>query len=84
MLHLLATMHFPGKGTNMRSGAGHRFISAGWPGMRVEEGPENPQICGQPVTCFCVLLVPIALLCFWETQTILHLAVDLLSQCICL
>lgn len=39
---------------------------------------------GQPVTCFCILLVPTAPPCFWETQTIVELAVDLpelLSVC---
>lgn len=32
---------------------------------------------GQPVICFCILLVPTAPPRFWETQTIVHLAVDL-------
>lgn len=48
-------------------------------GVGLEESPGyfwNPQVYGQPVTYFCILLVPTALPCFWETQTILHLAVD--------
>lgn len=35
MLHLQASMHFPGEGTERELGAGHRFISAGWSGLRV-------------------------------------------------
>ena len=35
MLHLQASMHFPGEGTEREVGAGHRFISAGWSGLRV-------------------------------------------------
>ena len=82
MLHLQATMHFPGEGASTRSGGWAQIHLCwmvwleGW----VEEGPGqsgNPQVFGQPVTCFCILLVPPAPPCFWETQTILQLAVDL-------
>lgn len=48
-------------------------------GVGLEECPGqfwNPQVYGQPATCFCILLVHTALPCFWETQTIHHLAVD--------
>lgn len=45
-------MHFPGEGTELEVGAGHRFISAGWSGLRVgcrkaEVSSANPQVFGQ-------------------------------------
>lgn len=56
MLHLQATMHFDEERVR-EMGPGTDGLLEGWEGL-VDAG--SPPVCRQPVTCFCILLVPTA------------------------